>query len=158
VPDVAYNVAVFHAVLVYLDIPLIPPGFYRIGGTSAGSPQWAAITAIANQKAGARLGFLNSAIYHIGKVNKSYAASFHDITDGTNSALEFDSSNNPVTVIGFDAGIGWDATTGTGSPIASNVVGALIGSVSPGDGVAAIATSKPHPHAKPTVPGHMGPH
>jgi subtilase family serine protease len=158
VPDVAYNAAVLHGVLTYLNIPGVAPGFYTFGGTSAGSPQWAAITAIANQKAGGRLGFLNSAIYHIGKVNKASSASFHDITNGTNSAVEFDSSNNPVTVIGFDAGIGWDATTGTGSPISSSLVDNLINNVSPGDGTAAIATTKPKPHPKPIVPGHMDPH
>jgi subtilase family serine protease len=158
VPDVAYNGAVLHGVLTYLDIPGVPPGFYRFGGTSAGSPQWAAIAAIANQKAGARLGFLNSAIYQIGKVNKAYVASFHDITDGTNSAGEFDSFGHPVTVIGFDAGNGWDATTGTGSPISSSLVDNLIKYVSPGDGKSAIATTKPKPHPKPIIPGSMDPH
>jgi subtilase family serine protease len=158
VPDVAYNAAVLHGVLTYLAIPGVPPGFYRFGGTSAGSPQWAAIAAIANQKAGGRLGFLNSAIYQVGKVNKAYAASFHDITNGTNSAVEFDSSNHPVTVIGFDAGIGWDATTGAGSPISSSLVDDLIKYVSPGDGKSAIATTKPKPHPKPIVPGSMDPH
>lgn len=163
VPDVAYNAAILHGVLTRLDIPGVPPGWYRFGGTSAGAPQWAAITAIANQKAGGRLGFLNSAIYQIGKISKTYPLSFNDITAGTNSAVEFDASNNPVVVLGFNAGIGWDPTTGTGSPIASAPNGAglvdyLIKYVSPGDGVAAIATTKPKPHPKPIVPGHMEPH
>ncbi|HWZ71074.1 MAG TPA: S53 family peptidase [Casimicrobiaceae bacterium] len=158
VPDVAYNAAVLHGVLTYLNIPGVAPGFYRFGGTSAGSPQWAAITAIANQKAGGRLGFLNSALYQIGKVNKADSASFHDITQGTNSSAEFDSSNKLVTVIGFDAGIGWDATTGSGSPISSSLVDNLIKYVSPGDGTAAVATTKPKPHPKPIIPGSMDPH
>jgi subtilase family serine protease len=50
VPDVSYNAAVMHGVLTYLNIPGIPAGFYRFGGTSAGSPQWAAILAIADQR------------------------------------------------------------------------------------------------------------
>ena len=49
VPDVAYNAAIFHGVLTYLNIPGITPGFYLFGGTSCGSPQWAAITAIADR-------------------------------------------------------------------------------------------------------------
>jgi subtilase family serine protease len=158
VPDVAYNAAVLHGVLTRLDIPGIAPGMYRFGGTSAGSPQWAAIIAIANQKAGGRLGFLNAGIYQIGKVNKAYPTAFHDVTDGTNSVVEFDSAGNPVTVIGFDAGIGWDPTTGAGSPISSSLVDNLIKYVSPGDGTAAVATTKPKPHPKPIVPGHMDPH
>ena len=36
VPDVSYNAAVLHGVLTYLDIPGIPVGFYRFGGTSTG--------------------------------------------------------------------------------------------------------------------------
>ena len=158
VPDVAYNAAILHGVLTYLDIPGVAPGFYRFGGTSCGSPQWAAITVIANQKAGGRLGFLNKAIYQIGKVNKAYPASFNDITTGNNSSGEFDSMGNPVIVIGFNAGAGWDATTGIGTPIGTSLVDYLIRYVSPGDGKSAIATTKPKPHPKPIVPGSMDPH
>ena len=83
VPDVAYTAAVYHGVLTYLDIPGIPTGFYLFGGTSVGSPQWSAVTAIADQKAGQRLGFINAAIYQIGRVNKAAAASLNDVTSGT---------------------------------------------------------------------------
>src|SRR5581483_11260383 len=51
-PDVSYNAAVYHGVLVNFE-----GGWWLFGGTSAGSPQWAAITAIADQKAGRDLGF-----------------------------------------------------------------------------------------------------
>ena len=71
VPDVSYNAAVDHGVLTYLDIPGIPAGMYLFGGTSAGSPQWAAIVAIADQKAGYDLGFINKALYHIGQAKRS---------------------------------------------------------------------------------------
>jgi subtilase family serine protease len=152
VPDVAYNAAVLHGVLVRMA-----GSWFLFGGTSAGSPQWAGITAIANHKAGHRLGFLNSAIYQIGKVNQAYPASFNDIVSGTNSAVEFDATDNPVNVDGFSAGTGWDPTTGTGSPIATSAVDYLIRYVSPGDGQAAISTTKPKPHPKPIVPGQMGP-
>ena len=131
---------------------------FIFGGTSAGSPQWAGITAIADQKAGRQLGFLNKALYQIGRVHKAYPASFNDITSGTNSSVQFDSLNNPVNVTGFDAGIGWDATTGTGSPIASSLVDYLGQYVSPGDGVAAIATTKPKMHSEPIVTGRKNPH
>ena len=154
VPDVAYNGAILHGVLTYIDIPGDFTGFVTFGGTSCGAPQWSAITAIMNQKAGGRLGFLNKAIYDIGK--HSNQASFHDITTGNNSALEFDSMGNPVLVTGFSAGTGWDATTGFGSPIGPSVVNALIAGVSPGDAQSAIATTNPHPN--PAVPGHMKPH
>jgi subtilase family serine protease len=159
VPDVAYNGAVLHGVLTYLDIPGIPAGFYRFGGTSAGAPQWAAIQSIANQRAGHPLGFINSALYQIGKVNKANAASFHDITSGTNSSLQFDAADNPVDVPGYSAGAGWDATTGNGTPFSSvSLVDNLIKYVSPGDANAVLNNTKPKPHPKPIVPGQMDPH
>jgi subtilase family serine protease len=124
-------------------------GWYLFGGTSAGSPQWAAITVITNQKAGGQLGFLNKAFYQVGQVPPAYAASFHDVTTGDNSAFG---------VAGFAAGPGWDATTGLGSPITASLVDYLIKYVSPGDGQSAISTTKPKPHPKPIVPGSMDPH
>jgi subtilase family serine protease len=150
-PDVSYSAAVYHGVLTYLDIPGLPVGFYLFGGTSAGSPQWAAITAIADQQAGHNLGFINRALYHIGQAQQQYAASFFDVTSGDNSVP-------PFVTQGFNAGPGWDATTGLGSPSADQLVSNLIQLVSSGDGTAAIAGSKPHPGGKPSVPGHMKPH
>lgn len=158
VPDVGYNAAIFHGVLTYLDIPGIPPGFYLFGGTSCGSPQWAGITAIADQKAGKRLGFLNTALYHIGRVNKAYPASFNDVTSGVNSVVEYDVDNNPITVTGFSAGVGWDATTGTGTPIDPGLVDYLLTYVSPGDGTAASANTQPKSHPKPIAPSSKKPH
>ncbi|SRR5579859_4213 len=149
VPDVAYSAAVEHGVLTYLAIPGIPPGFYLFGGTSAGSPQWAAITAIANQHAGTSLGFLNAGIYRIVEASQSYANSFHDVTVGTNSSLQFDTSNNPVNIIGFNAGTGWDPTTGAGSPQGAGIVSDLLLNVYPDtDGTAVLANTKPKSNAK----------
>jgi subtilase family serine protease len=145
VPDVAYNAAVLHGVLTYLDIPGLTAGFYRFGGTSAGSPQWSAITAIADQMAGHDLGFLNAAIYRAG-MSPSYGASFHDI------------NNDPVDITGYSAGAGWDATTGFGTPQTGSIVPYLIQHVSAGDGTAAIAGSMPKPAGKSSVPGHVMPH
>jgi subtilase family serine protease len=159
VPDVSYNAAVLHGVLTYLNIPGIPAGFYRFGGTSAGSPQWAAIVAIADEQAGNTLGFINRALYHIGQAKSHYSASFHDVTSGINSAVEFDINNNAVTVQGFNAGPGWDATTGLGSPTTDQLVSYLMQFVSPGDGTAAIAGSKPHTRGhRPSPHGKVTPH
>jgi len=158
VPDVAYNAAVLHGVLTYLNFPGVPAGYYRFGGTSAGAPQWAAIAAIANQRAGHPLGFLNSAIYQIGKLKTTYPLAFHDITSGTNSSLQFDVAGNPVDVTGYSAGPGWDPVTGFGTPIATNLVDLLARYVSPGDGTAAINTTKPKPNPKPVGPGKVKPH
>ena len=40
-------------------------GYYFIGGTSEGSPQWAGIVADLDQYAGKPLGFLNGALYAV---------------------------------------------------------------------------------------------
>ena len=158
VPDVAYNSAVLHGVLTYLNIPGIPAGFYLFGGTSAGSPQWSAITAIADQKVEARLGFLNTALYHIAQAPPFYSATLHDITSGNNSVVEADSNGDPVPIQGFNAGPGWDPTTGLGSPIANNLVDFLIQFVSPGDGTAVIAESTPHTGGNLNEVGKVKPH
>jgi subtilase family serine protease len=158
VPDVSYNGAILHGVLTYLNMPGVAVGFYRFGGTSAGSPQWAALTAIADQQAGSDYGFINAALYKIGQNAPKYANTFHDITSGTNSALEFDSLGNPVTIIGYDAGTGWDAFTGLGSPMSVGVVTNLPNHWSAGQGNAAIAGSKAHPNGNPHYPGQVKPH
>jgi subtilase family serine protease len=149
VPDVAYNAGVSTGVLTYLNIPGVPEGFYRFGGTSAGSPQWAAILAIGDEKAGYSLGFINKVLYHIGQAQKYYSASFHDVTKGNNSF---------AGVVGFSAEPGWDPTTGLGSPKAAQIVERLIQFASPGDATAALAASEHHGHGNPTVPGNVKPH
>jgi subtilase family serine protease len=148
VPDVSYTAAVLHGVLTYLNIPGIPAGFYLFGGTSVGSPQWSAILAIADQKAGNDLGFINKALYHIGQAPPHYSVSSFDVTSGNNSF---------AGVTGFNAGKGWDPTTGLGSPTTDQLVTYLMQFVSPGDGTSAIAQSA-HAKGKPSAPGQQKPH
>jgi subtilase family serine protease len=80
------------------------------GGTSATTPFWAGIIALANQYAGHDLGFVNPALYAIAR-GVCYHAAFHDITKGNNT-VEFP----PQTVSGYTAAPGWDPVTGLGSP------------------------------------------
>jgi subtilase family serine protease len=157
VPDVAYDAAVYHGVLTYLDIPGIPDAdnqqFYLFGGTSAGSPQWAAIVAIADQKAGRRLGFINQALYLYALNPQKYAAQFHDVISGNNTVVNIDTSNNPTFVKGFNATRGWDATTGLGSPKVDGLVAFLVKyTASYADGIKAIKGSDP------ANIGRSGPH
>jgi subtilase family serine protease len=148
VPDVSYTGAVLHGVLTYLDIPGIPAGFYLFGGTSVGSPQWSAILAIADEKAGRDLGFINKALYHIGQAPPHYAASFFDVTSGNNSF---------GGVSGYSAGPGWDPATGLGSPDVPGLISYLIQFVSPGDGTSAIAQSV-NTKGNSSAPGRQKPH
>jgi subtilase family serine protease len=85
------------------------------GGTSYAAPQWAGITAMANQQSlangGTTLGFLNPNIYRIG-IGSDYDTDFHDITSGSNGK--------------YTAVTGYDLVTGWGSPQAANLIDELI--------------------------------
>jgi subtilase family serine protease len=121
-PDISYDAAVGGGVLTYWSAVPSEAGFYITGGTSAGSPQWAAITAIADQwseeHGGSTLGFLNPALYTIGENPAIYATTFHDITVGNNAAFPSDD--------GFNATTGWDDASGWGTPNVSNLVPWLV--------------------------------
>ena len=84
--------------------------FYPGAGTSAATPLWAALIALADQYAGRHLGFVNPAIYRIGR-SASYHQAFHDIITG-NSTITFPRG----TIPGYQASPGWDPVTGWGSP------------------------------------------
>ncbi len=111
-PDVSWGAAVNFA--FYHTYPGEGSGWSAIGGTSASSPQWAGLIAIANQVAGKPLGFLNPALYQLA------GKGFHDITTGDNS---------DAGVQGFPATKGWDLATGWGTPDAATLVPLLISAV-----------------------------
>ena len=128
VPDVAYNAAVNGGVLVADSVLPSSPGsgpFHIFGGTSAGSPQWAGIVALANQKAGHRLGYLNPTIYEIGESSSSWRA-FHGILFGNNTVQFPDAKGNSVTIVGFSAHKGWNPVTGWGTPKVAGLVPLLV--------------------------------
>lgn len=157
VPDVSYSAAVLHGLLTYLNIPGLTSAdgaYYLFGGTSAGSPQWAALIAIADQKTVYNLGFVNAGLYRIGQFRNHYSASFFDVTTGNNAVPA--SSGQPA-IPGFSAGPGWDAATGLGSPNADQMVNDLIRFVTPADGLIEIAESLLHSAGGPRH-GRMGPH
>jgi subtilase family serine protease len=116
-PDISYDADPNTGVLIYLSFPGGgTPGYYIIGGTSAGSPQWSGIIADANQWAGRPLGFLNPALYKMGTSGDTND-DFHDITVGNNS-------QNGIP--GYSATSGWDASTGWGTPRGAEMIENLI--------------------------------
>lgn len=90
------------------------------GGTSCAAPLWAGFTALVNQQAAsnglASVGFLNPALYDIGK-SASFTNCFHDITTGNNT--------NSSSRTKYFAVAGYDLCTGWGTPRGTNLINAL---------------------------------
>mmetsp|Transcript_17137 Transcript_17137/g.43846 ORF Transcript_17137/g.43846 Transcript_17137/m.43846 type:complete len:809 (-) Transcript_17137:308-2734(-) len=85
-------------------------------GTSYSAPAWASIVAILNAHRNrnglGNLGFINPFIYW---AHDNFASSFNDITRGSNQFGNRDNINF-VCDFGYPATIGWDASTGLGTP------------------------------------------
>jgi hypothetical protein len=92
VPDVSYDANPSTGVSVYCN-----SSWYKVGGTSAGAPQWAAIQALG-------LSATNANLYKDAKL--AYSSYFRDITSGSNG--------------GYNATEGYDCVTGLGSPLTVN--------------------------------------
>jgi subtilase family serine protease len=90
------------------------------GGTSASTPLWAGIIALADQKAGHPLGDVNPALYKLGASNDA-KHDFRDVTSGDNTA---DAQGTQVP--GYPAVAGWDPVTGWGAPLADHLVSDLV--------------------------------
>jgi len=105
------------------DNPTVSNGQFLTGygGTSFAAPRWAGFVALINQQSVANgkgtVGFFNSALYNLG-VGTSYSSNFHDITSGSNPAI----NSSGTTISGgpsFNAVTGYDLVTGWGSPKAA---------------------------------------
>jgi len=77
-----------------------------IGGTSAVAPLTTALLTLLNQSIGKPVGYINPLIYA-----KGAASAFRDVLSGTNGA--------------YNAGLGWDACTGWGSPDGTKLLSLL---------------------------------
>jgi kumamolisin len=104
-PDVALNADPNTGYYIYYN-----GSWMDIGGTSASTPEWAAIMALVDQsrqKAGLGcLGLANTDLY-----SQTAAPAFHDITSGSNG--------------GYSCSSGYDMVTGLGSVDAGKLIGLL---------------------------------
>jgi subtilase family serine protease len=117
-PDVSYNADPAKGYAVYDSLGVKGSGgWLQVGGTSAGTPQWAGLIAIANSmRAAARKAHLsstNNSLYSIAK--SGMATNFHAVTQGDNG--------NCGAVCNATAG--YDYITGLGTPQAKEIVSAL---------------------------------
>jgi kumamolisin len=78
------------------------------GGTSAVAPLWAGLIALINQKLGHPVGYINPLLYQ----QIAQANGLRDVTEGNNG--------------GYQAGSGWDACTGLGTPDGTQLLNALL--------------------------------
>jgi subtilase family serine protease len=99
VPDVSYDADPRSGVAVYdTSTKAGQAGWWSVGGTSVGAPQWAAIQALGHS-------CLNSNFYQIAN-SVDYNHHLRDITVGTNGK--------------YSAKPGYDLVTGLGSPLTTN--------------------------------------
>lgn len=99
VPDVAGNADPNTGYQVLVDgQPTV------VGGTSAVAPLWAGLVALLNQSLGRNVGFINPVLY-------AAPSALDDIVSGNNGA--------------YQAGPGWDACCGLGSPNGANILAVL---------------------------------
>ena len=143
-PDVSWNAAVNGAVLVDLQsfLPADQQGFYLVGGTSAATPQVAALSALANERresqANSPLGNVGQRLYSLGSGAFTDVVPVHQGAAGvisgnldSNTMFSYNGDGNPVTVgsiPGWPTLAGWDMTTGFGTPWAPSYVAALAAS------------------------------
>lgn len=108
-PDVAYDADPNSGFAVYDSVSYAgQSGWFEVGGTSAGAPQWAALIAIADQgRTLAGQGTLANAQATLYSLPES---DFHDVTSGSN---------------GYSATTGYDLVTGRGTPAVNSIVAAL---------------------------------
>ncbi|HVJ05341.1 MAG TPA: S53 family peptidase [Candidatus Saccharimonadales bacterium] len=80
-------------------------------GTSAVAPLWAALIACINARLGVRSGFITPLLYELSRPGAGTKRPLRDIIVGNNGF--------------YDAGPGWNACTGLGSPIVDQLIGVL---------------------------------
>ncbi|MDR3700043.1 MAG: protease pro-enzyme activation domain-containing protein [Candidatus Sulfopaludibacter sp.] len=95
------------------------PALY--GGTSLATPALAGLVALVNQHAGTNgLGNINPALYRLAQATQDV---FHDVSAGNNKAACLQGSPGCVNgLVGWNAGTGFDMTTGLGSVDGYNLV------------------------------------
>ncbi len=116
IPDVSYDGDPSTGVPVYDSLGYQgTKGWFQVGGTSAGAPQWAALSAIVNSQRSSPMSSIsygtNTLVYG-GATGINYPSDFRDIVSGSNG--------------GFVAGTGYDLVTGVGSPLSNGLVSYML--------------------------------
>jgi subtilase family serine protease len=114
-PDVAYNADPNTGVGVYDTTPYNgQSGWFQVGGTSAGAPQWAALVALVDQtrtSGSLSSNNLSSSPEYNAAATSVYATNYRDVTSGSNGTCSICSATP-----------GYDFVTGLGGPLANSLV------------------------------------
>lgn len=129
VPDVSYNGGPDSAVAVYDSYGY--GGWLEVWGTSAGSPQWAAIRSLGGTIVN------NTTFYTLASTVSTYTTTFRDITIGSNLT-----TGAPP---GFytKATVGYDYVTGLGSPLTYTFTSSSFGTLTASFNIALLNTYGP---------------
>jgi subtilase family serine protease len=112
IPDVSYIADPVTGFSIYDSVPYQGYyGWFQVGGTSAGAPQWSALVALAESASGQAVGTSQIA-YALYSSFNSAAHPLNDITIGTNGLCGTACLASP----------GFDLVTGLGTPRAANVI------------------------------------
>ena len=105
VPDVSYDADPATGVSVYDSTPYSgQTGWFQVGGTSAGAPQWAAIQALGKTATNAN--------FYADAQGSGYPSYFRDVTTGSNGK--------------YSASTGYDLVTGLGSPVTTHFTSVVV--------------------------------
>ena len=120
-PDISMNAAVDGGVWVYYTFVTPASPYHIFGGTSAATPEFSGLVAMADQVAGQGLGVINNTLY-----NTPYGGGIVDVTSGNNDIGPFTNSDGVTYhVPGFDALPGYDLASGLGTVYPPRLVPAL---------------------------------
>ena len=131
IPDISMSASCADSVQVYQSFPPEPAGWNPVCGTSESAPMFAGIVALADQKAGRSLGFINPVLYQLAA---RHATGIVLVTSGNNTVAYSSDSlgatvSPAVTVHGYHARHGYSLAAGLGTVNARYFVPEL---VSPG--------------------------
>jgi subtilase family serine protease len=115
VPDISMSASCAGSVQVYQSFPPVQPGWNPVCGTSESAPIFAGIVALADQKAGHSLGFINPTIYQL---SADHAKGIVLVTSGNNTVgytTGSGTNQQTVTVHGYYARHGYSVVAGVGT-------------------------------------------
>jgi subtilase family serine protease len=142
-PDVALDADPNTGYYVYSGVD---GGWYAVGGTSASTPEWAGLIAIADQGRASPLSSTDTlnALYNIYGTPASYTQDFHQITSGsTGTYYVYDNNGNFIGTIPVTAGPGYNMVTGLGTPVANKLIPDLAAAASSSSGASGAARTGP---------------